>query len=240
VAVRLCDVAPTGASTLVSWGLLNLTHRDSHEQPTPLEPGRRYTVTVRLNGVAQAIPAGHRWRLAISPTYWPHAWPSPEPVTLTLFTGQACRLTLPVRPPQPQDAALPPFGPPEHAPLLAHETLRSPSRQRTVRYDLIQGSCELVDQMDDGRRRLTADGLEFEARSANSYTIVENDPLSARARCDHSIQIGRAEWQTHLETSSLMSADAENFIVSNQLDAYEGRTRVFSQSWSFKIRRDLV
>lgn len=30
VAVRLCDVAPNGASTLVSWGLLNLTHREHH------------------------------------------------------------------------------------------------------------------------------------------------------------------------------------------------------------------
>jgi predicted acyl esterase len=48
VAVRLCDVAPDGASVLVSWGLLNLTHRDSHENPELLEPGHRYSVTVPL------------------------------------------------------------------------------------------------------------------------------------------------------------------------------------------------
>ncbi len=33
LAVRLCDVAPDGASRLVSWGLLNLTHRDGHADP---------------------------------------------------------------------------------------------------------------------------------------------------------------------------------------------------------------
>ena len=41
LAARLCDVAPDGSSLLVTRGVLNLTHRDSHEHPQPLEPGRR-------------------------------------------------------------------------------------------------------------------------------------------------------------------------------------------------------
>src|SRR5262249_47012495 len=40
VSVKLCDVAPDGTSALVTKGLLNLTHRDSHERPEPLVPGR--------------------------------------------------------------------------------------------------------------------------------------------------------------------------------------------------------
>ena len=43
VCVRLCDVAEDGASLLVTRGLFNLTHRDSHEEPTPLEPGKEHT-----------------------------------------------------------------------------------------------------------------------------------------------------------------------------------------------------
>ena len=39
-AVRLMDVAPDGAATRVSYGLLNLTHRDGHEHPEPLTPGQ--------------------------------------------------------------------------------------------------------------------------------------------------------------------------------------------------------
>src|SRR3546814_11990778 len=87
VAVRLNDVAPDGSSLRVSYGLLNLTHRDSHETPTPLEPGRRYKVRVKLNDIAHAFPAGHRIRVAVSHAYWPIAWPSTEPVALTLHTG---------------------------------------------------------------------------------------------------------------------------------------------------------
>jgi putative CocE/NonD family hydrolase len=100
VAVRLCDVAPDGASTLVSWGMLNLTHRDSHEEPAPLEPGRRYRVTVQLRMMGYRLAAGHRWRVGISPTFARHAWPSPETVRLRLHAGAGCRLRLPLRTPQ--------------------------------------------------------------------------------------------------------------------------------------------
>ena len=58
VAVRLCDVAPDGASSRITYGLLNLTHRKSHLEPGLLEPGRRYTVRVQLNNIAHAFPEG--------------------------------------------------------------------------------------------------------------------------------------------------------------------------------------
>jgi hypothetical protein len=190
--------------------------------------------------VAHRLPAGHRWRVAVSPTYWPHAWPSPEAVTLSLYLGQENYLNLPVRPPQPQDEAITPFDPPEHAPFVAHQPLRSDSRQRTVEHDLIENRWRLVDHLDGGLRRLEADGLEFGSTETNSYTIVEGEPLSAMVRCDRTIHLGRGEWQTRIETSSVMSADAEQFHVSNTLDAYEGNTRVFTKSWHCAVPRDLV
>ena len=60
LAARLCDVAPDGSSLLVTRGVLNLTHRNGHEHPEPLEPGRRERIVLELDGIAQAIPAGHR------------------------------------------------------------------------------------------------------------------------------------------------------------------------------------
>ena len=46
--VRLCDVRPDKASLRVSYGILNLAHRDGHETPAPLVPGRRYQVRILL------------------------------------------------------------------------------------------------------------------------------------------------------------------------------------------------
>ena len=53
----------------ISYGLLNLTHRDGHEDLKPLEPGRRYKVRIHERVRRQRIGAGNRLRLAISSAY---------------------------------------------------------------------------------------------------------------------------------------------------------------------------
>ena len=237
VAVRLCDVAPDGASTLVSWGLLNLTHRESHEFPTPLAPGQRYNVNVRLNAIGYTMDAGHCWRVAVAPTYWPHAWPSPVPVTLTLYPGAATQVALPMRLPTAEDDLVT-FLTPETAPLLAHEMLRPENRQRTVEQDLVSRTTRLIDHADDGARRLLPDGIEFASVDHDTYTIVEGDPLSAHVRCERRLEIGRGAWRVRIETRSEMHADAADFHLTNTLVAYEGETEVFTRTWVKSIPRD--
>ena len=85
VVARLCDVDGHGASNRVTYGVLNLTHRDSDAEPVPLEPGRRYRIRLQLNDIAYAFAAGHRLRLALSTSYWPIVFPSPSPATVTVF-----------------------------------------------------------------------------------------------------------------------------------------------------------
>ncbi len=239
VAVRLCAVAPTGASTLVTRGLLNLTHRDSHEHPTPLEPGRRYTVTVRLNAIAHALPAGYRWRVAVSPTYWPWAWPSPEPVTLSIFTGDASQLVLPVRTPRPDDAMLPDFAPAEGAPPAAIETLRPAASAATVAHDVATGRMTLTEEAAEGYRVLDS-GRAYDASNRTVFTIIEGQPLSASVRCEQSITVARGDWLARVETRSTMSADATQFYLTNAIDAFEGSVRICAKSWTCAIPRDLV
>ena len=67
LAVRLCDVAPDGTSTLVTRGVLNLTHRESHESPAPLVPGETVAVRSSSTRSRHSFPPGHRIRLAVSP-----------------------------------------------------------------------------------------------------------------------------------------------------------------------------
>jgi hypothetical protein len=240
VAVRLCEVAEDGASRLVSWALLNLTHRSGHEQPEPLEPGHTYAVNLQLNAAAHRITPGRRWRVAVSPTYWPHAWPSPQPVRLTLTTGDACRLVLPIREPGGMDAVLEPFAEPEGAAPMEFDSLRPDSSTRSFHYDAGSGRLELVEHTDEGRNRIHANGILYDSTITNTYSIVEGQPLSARVRCDRAIEICREDWQTRVETTSVMSADANFFLLTNVLDAYEGSVRVFTKSWTRKIPRQGV
>jgi uncharacterized protein len=240
VAVRLLDVAPTGESALVSWGLLNLTHRRDHEQPQPLQPGKRYTVNLHLNAIGYQLPVGHAWRISLSPTYWPHAWPSPQPVTLTLFTGAGSELRLPVRSPQPIDDRLRPFPPPAFAPPLATETLRPASRRRIIEHDVIGDWHTLTLVGDYGRIRYNDNGLEVDHQVTERYTIRGDDPLSAAVHIERQKSFRRGDWQVRIETRSQMTADATHFHLTNHLDAYEGNGRIFTKSWSKTIARDNV
>jgi hypothetical protein len=198
------------------------------------------TVTVQLNMIGYKLPAGHRWRVALSPTHWPLIWPSPRPVTLTLFTGEASQLILPVRRPQAEDEQLPPFAAPEVAPPLPLETVRTGQIGRYKSVDIVSGKTEIRNNFDFGRIHFKDNGLEYEDITTNIFTIYEGEPLSATVRCDQLLAYQRETWQIRLETSSVMTADETRFFVNQLLDAYEGQTRVFTRTWHFTIPRDLV
>jgi len=240
VAVRLCDVAPDGASVLVSWGLLNLTHRDSHEFPQALEPGRRFYVTVQLRMAGYQLAAGHRWRVGVSPTYTRHAWPSPETVQLRLYSGEGCRLRLPVRTPQTSDARLPAFPPAEISPRLAVSVSRTSRRQNSVTHDRVDGWTTMTQVNDEGRLLFRDNGLETDHKSTEVFKVREGDPLSLSQRIRSVIEFRRGDWQVRIETESLLTADATHFHLSSHLDGYEGETRVFMKSWTRAMPRDLV
>src|SRR5436309_16004139 len=174
IAVRLNEIHPDGSSVRVTYGVLNLTHRASHEHPEAIEPGRRYGVRVALNHIAHAFAAGSRLRLALSTAYWPVVWPSPQPVTLTLFTG-ASGLELPVRAPDPGDDRLRPFEEPEGAPPASYVELRPRRVERTVERDGAAGEVvyavgtEGAEFGSGWQGRLAAIGLGLEQARLRRY-----------------------------------------------------------------------
>lgn len=240
LSARLCDVAPDGSSRLVSWGLLNLTHREGHEIPVPLTPGQVMDVTIQLNVTGYRLREGHRWRVAVSPTYWPHAWPSPVQAKMALYCGTDSRLILPLRSPGELDNSLSDFAAPEQAPPLDSVWLRHSESKRTIQFDVITGRLQMTDRFDEGRRQISGSGLVYDGLVVNTYSIVEGEPLSASVKCERRFEISRDDWVTRVETSSVMTSDINHFHLTNVLDAYEGETRVFTKSWTSLIPRESV
>ncbi|ENH95825.1 peptidase S15 [Gracilibacillus halophilus YIM-C55.5] len=239
IAVRVNDKAPTGESTMISWGMLNLNHIDSHEHPKALEPGKRYQIAVDLNVLGQQIPKGHMIEVALSPTYWPQAWPSPKPVTLTVYPGENTYLSLPVRTPQPEDETCADhFQVPETSPVIDKEVLRAEERTREVRHDLINGIWKLEDYSDEGERKLVTNGIEHGSKNKNTFMIQENDPLSATITCEWELKVGRDDWQTRIESFSEMTSDETTFYVINRMTAYENDEEIFQKEWKEEIPRD--
>ena len=105
--VRLSDVAPDGLTTLVTGAGLAGAQRDSARSPTPLTPGKEYTLCLDLHLTSWVFPTGHRLRVAVSNALWPMIWPTPYRMSTSLVVGagDGSRIELPL---VPERAALPP------------------------------------------------------------------------------------------------------------------------------------
>jgi uncharacterized protein len=239
VAVRLSDVQPDDKATRITYGLLNLTHRNGHENPQPLEPGRRYRITLQLNGVAQRFPKGHRLRLSISTSYWPLAWPPPKPVQLTIYSGTSS-LTLPVRPPRTNDKKLRPFADPEGAEPLNAVLVRPREEEWRVIRDLRRDVSTLEVVLDTGTTRYEDIDLEIGSRTVEiySYRADDYDSLSGETRWER--KFSRGDWLVRTTTRTLLTSNETCFHLRADLDAYEGTSRVYSRSWHTVIPRRLV
>jgi putative CocE/NonD family hydrolase len=239
IVARLCDVDEHGSSARVTYGVLNLTHRSSHEQPTPLELGRHYRVRLQLNDIAYAFPAGHRLRLALSTSYWPIVWPSPARATVTIFTG-ASMLILPERSARPEDAALLPFGEPEGAEAPSMTTLAPESGDSFWRHDDAADRAEMASDYDSGLERFDAIGIAAGMKISERYSIAGDDPLSAKASLAWTVKRERGDWRVRVEARIELSCNAHAFLVQQSLAAFEGDILVFARNWDREIARDLV
>ena len=245
LAARLGDVAPDGSVLRVTYGLLNLTHRNGHELPEALVPGQWYRVRVQLNDIAQALPAGHRVRLSLSTAYWPIAWPSPEAVQMTVRTGTSS-LSLPIRRPARVDDTLADFAPPESAPGTAHRKLRAMPMQRRIEIDLATNEMVYSLISDGGElegaslARIEEIDLELGYTLAKRYRIIENDPLSARTELAQTAQLRRGDWSIRLKVDTNMSATETTFRFAGSMSAEERGTEVASRTWEIDIPRRLI
>ena len=238
VVARLCDVWPDGASTLITRGVLNLCHAAGHGDPRALAPGLPVDATVEMRSVAYAVPAGHRLRLAISTSYWPWLWPSPEPATIEVATGGVSRLVLPVRTPQASDAGLSEFGPAEQAPPLEVTWLREPRPGFELWMDPGTGESRCVIRRDFAAAQRFPSGLEYRDHDPTTLTIRDGDPLSATVRMHRRIEQARDDWRVRIELRSEMTSDASDYLLSTRIDAYEADTRVHSRSFHSRVPRN--
>ena len=240
LAVRLCDVAPDGASLRLSYAVLNLAHRDGSEAPRPMVPGEAVRVRLALKMCGHRVPAGHRLRLALSSACWPLVWPARDAATLTVETGRSL-LRLPVREPGGADVA---FAPPRHGPAAPATRLAESRAARSVTFDLLAETATAVTEgmgglFGEGVLRWDDIGTELSHDLTRTLT-VGRDPLSPETRIVQRYAMGREGWRIRIETETAMSGDAAAFTITGELRAYEGDALVRTRTWRERVpRRDL-
>lgn len=237
VAVRLNQVWPSGEVRRVTYGILNLCHRDSHEFPEPLVPGKRYRIPVKLDYCAHRFSRGSRLRVAVSTTFWPMIVPSPEPVVLAVFTG-ASTLELPVRPARPEDKTLRDFGPPVVPQVKAKVT--SPPAQRTVTWDVVSGTQTLAQVNARGSFMVEAVNTEIQRSFVQTDIIRDNDPTSAVIDFQFMMGFARGSWQPKVETSTRFTLTRDTFNFDATLKATQAGEEVRTRNWKLTVPRQLV
>lgn len=234
VVARLCDVAPDGSSVRIAHGMLNLCHRASRADPAPMVPGQAEEVSFALDQMAYRLLPGHRLRLALSTTYWPFVWPSPEVVVLTVRAG---RLVLPVH--QGSTAEWVPPAP-EAAPAWAHRILRPGQSRRVIEEDLLRGTRALVVVEDAGDVENLTHGLCTGETMSERWEIDPADPLSAVATHTWEQRLSRGEWSVRTEAWARMTATATHLCMEARLTAWEGHQIVFERQYRDDVPRQFV
>ncbi len=236
LAVRLNDVRPDGSVARITYGLLNLSHRESHAKPAALKPGRFYDVTLALNEIAQQVPAGHRLRVALSTSYWPMVWPAPEAASVTLDAAASC-LELPLL---SETASLRPvvFQPVEHAEPMRVSVLEEGGETRRVVQDIESQRTDFVVRRDDGRTRIDDIGTEVAYRKEKTFSLTANDPLSARSRISCRVHYRRGTWDARVETETEMTADKTHFHLTATVRAYDKGRRFAERRFAQSFKRD--
>jgi putative CocE/NonD family hydrolase len=225
LAVRLCEITE-GKSWLVSYGLLNLTHRDSHEQPTALEPGRDYDVLIPLYLVAHRFKKGSRIRVALSEGLWPLVWPSPTVATLTIDTV-ASQIELPVRAPGVPDA------------LFIIPEIHSKSATPYLHSEIGPGTeANLVTPLQ--RTEFTEIGTVVETESSEHLSIEAGKANSSVWSQRNSTRWRRAEWDCTVSAEFELTSTATDFHLRESLHAKKGDQTFFTREQVTVIKRDLV
>lgn len=237
IAARLNEIHADGSISQISYGVLNLTHRDSHEFPTPMESGKGYDITFALNEITCNIPKGHKLRLSLSNAYWPMIWPSPENGSLGLFLKD-CTLNIPLSVGDIIPAKE--LGEVESAAPLEQHYIRPSKGVWKVEEDMGSGMLTTYNIDDYGERVICSSGLQTSYKADEKWSILPDDPTSAKAEIKMETVTARAEWRTTTNCRTSMRSDEDNFYITAYVEAKENEEVLFEKSWKYTIARNLV
>jgi putative CocE/NonD family hydrolase len=238
---RLMDVAPDGTPQQVSAGILNLSHRESHSDPAPLEPGEVVAVSIGLRSAGYRFAAGHRIRLVVSTAYWPVIWPSPLAGMIHVHHGPAApsRLVLPTVPDAGGAGDLVPVpfrtSPPDVRSVGTGT--EDPPVWRVVE-DVLAGTVTV--ETFGGGSTVLEDGRELHASEALTMTASDADPAAAAFDSSVVYRWLGDDLSTEIRSAARLRSDAEAFALSIDLEVDLDGERFYERHQSERIPRRLV
>lgn len=243
---QLCDVAPDGAATRITYGLRNLVHCGpaADQGIALLDPAVPVTAVVRFDYCGYTLPAGHRLSLSLANNYWPMVWPSPADTTLQLRLASAA-LSLPVLTAPEASVIAGPTPIPQKAPPTPITKLTAGRVDRSVSYDIVRDAWTCVTDgvggvFGEGVYRFDDIDTTIEHNLRRELTLSNRDPLSAHYVITQKFKTSRPGWNTQVDIVSEQRGDVGFLHLRSTMVARLEGEKVFERSWYERIPREAV
>jgi putative CocE/NonD family hydrolase len=237
--VLLNDVAPDGSVTQVAGAGFNGTHRQSAREPKPIKPGEVFPLEIELHFTSWVFQKGHRIRLTINNSQWPMFWPSPYPVTTSLYIGRDSKISLPVVPSTQRKKAM--FQPPAQDPKLPGFDTLDPSNP--------SGYNEISKIERDTSKKITKVtainsignkypwGIE---RQEDTFTHETNDehPENTSMTGNYKFTVEMKDRILIWEADGVFRSDLKNFYYTYTRRLFENGKLIREKTWKDTIPRD--
>lgn len=230
LVVRVLDVNPDGGSSLVTFGRLRASQRDSFKDPDLLTPGQEYEIQVPLKPKSHIFEAGHRIRVAISASYFPlmlapryqgsfTVSSNPDDPSILRFPGRIREseaiLTDGINMNSPTESPVPPSSPY----VTVHESTWKTGREHeTQNAQFITHEAKTIDLPH-------AKELHWERKI--KATVQADDPLTAKVQSDTTV---RMEYESEVVTVYGSShATTETAVLTQQVQI--DNETIYNETW---------
>ncbi|CAJ1028918.1 X-Pro dipeptidyl-peptidase (S15 family)/Prolyl oligopeptidase family/Serine aminopeptidase, S33/alpha/beta hydrolase fold/X-Pro dipeptidyl-peptidase C-terminal non-catalytic domain containing protein, putative [Leishmania lindenbergi] len=242
---QLCDIAPDGAATRITYGMKNLVHcgPEGDRAIALVQPGQAVQVTVKMDFCGYCVPAGHSVSLSLANNYWPMVWCSPANTTLLLDAATAVFL-VPVL--HPSAAIVPGPDPIPEVAASTPMTVISPGYvDRFVSYDIVRDTWTCVTSgvggvFGEGIFRLDDIDTTLEHNLRRELTLSNRDPLSAHYTVTQKVKVNRPRCVTDVNITSTQHCDAEYLYIRSTIKATYNDEEVFEKNLFRRVRREAI
>jgi uncharacterized protein len=253
LSAKLCDVFPDGTSALVARGFLNLTHRNSHEEPQPLTPGHPYGVDLEFDATSWVFEAGHQVRLDLAGADWPNVWPPPRPVTLSIEREDSSLILPLIREPAriterpsltpPREESSTGSSPASPLDLETRPGVRgsggtAPPARWWIEHDLLGRETRV--RIEHGSDTVLEDGAVSTDRYEGETAVSTTNPAIARAKGHATFTLAWPEATVTSEVRTVLESDEQTWHVVIDLAVREGDELRRQRRWERRFARHLA
>ncbi len=236
LSAKLSDVSPEGESQLVTTGVLNLAHRNGHDDPAPLDGPA--DVELALQSIGWRFRAGHRIRLTIATSDWPTVWPAPtsDALVIRFDPDRPCKLALP---PLPRDARAfePPPTPADGRQDGEWVRFIRPSAWRVIHDGLAATSG--VEASDASAAQHPARGIRTEEMRTYRAQISGADPSTGVVEGSTAFRLSRPGLDIRSRATGRFRATADAFIYDVRLVLRANGRPLLRKRWRGSVPRQL-